>query len=168
MKSIIDSEDMMEGLRECVVKYVFKPSRPSQSPHPRDVDRWIEEHKDDLVYEIDAFVGQAVWRVQNPDKAKVAAPVIDIKTKGGDGSGSNICVWVYDAHQGCALSEQRSFQFGHDNRAGLVYETKDSHGHQAIDYNIDKDSVWQWIQKWMKIGLHSKGFLNEPVPDHEG
>jgi hypothetical protein len=165
MKSIFDAEELMDGIRECVVRRVFKPSRPSQSPPPVEVDRWIQEHKDEILLEIEGFFGQAIWRVANPDKANVTKPVIDLKTKGSDGSQSNIRVWVYDAHQGCQLSEQRSFQFGHDNTAGIIYENIDTHGHQATDKNLGDESTWGWIEKWMKIGLASKGYLNEPAPE---
>lgn len=169
MKSIFDSQELMDGLREMVVKHVFKPQRPSQSPPPEQVDVWIREHTDDLVSELEGFMGQVVWRTANPDKAHVTAPVIDIKTKSedqpvGTEGGSNIRLWVYDAHQGCKLSDQRSFQFGHDNTAGLIYETID-HGHQATEQNIGHEATWKWISKWMKIGLASKGHLNEPTPE---
>lgn len=117
--------------------------------NPKQQAEWLVAHGDDMRSEIESFLAEAVRRVEKP-KAMPAGPVLDF---------GRIQLWAYDAGQPCPVAEHRSFHFGGDNTAGLVYVDKGNGGFNATDYPINNESTWKWIHEWMSKGFKAEGYL---------
>lgn len=80
-------------------------------------------------------------------------------------NGATIQVWIGDAKQVIHVADRRSFIFGGDKTASLVYEVQ-SAMHSATEYPIDHAPTWQWMEKWMERGLIAQGHLEVKNAKH--
>jgi hypothetical protein len=141
-----------ETLSECLeyaLDRVFRGKELSE----QDRREWVKANHDKIVEGMEDAIEGICYRIENPVKV-VTKPVLEFKT----GERNTIRLWILDARERASLGEHRSFQFGGDETASLIYE-EFGHGHHAIEYNINNESTWKWIQEWMEKGMKSENLL---------
>lgn len=143
-------ESLEDSLTEAVAKTVFRRLEPTDA----EIATWVRINHDRIVSDMeDALLG-VCDRIANPPVAP-ERPVLSFN----DGK---IRLWVCDAHQRVKLADHRSFQFGGDETASLIYEER-SHGHRANEVHINDESIWKWIQKYMALGMAAEAQAAKPV-----
>lgn len=146
MKLHFDKALFEENLEEAIERAMIK-----LMPNTTDAEKQVKvkELAPDIQSEIESFATEAVKRAFAPKSTP--PPVLDF---------GRIQLFAYDAGQPCAVAEHRSFQFGGDQTAGLVYVDK-GHGFNAVEHSLLNESTWAWIKEWMTKGFASEGLIGE-------
>lgn len=85
----------------------------------------------------------------------VTKPIITLQSPGKD---RFFDIYVYEAGQSCKVGEGATMQFGAcigSKTGGIVYVVRDINGINATDYNLNDQSVWDWIKEHMQAGLNT-------------
>jgi len=145
MKLKFDSDSFDDALMEAVAKAAFRGKEPTDA----EMAKWVKSNRDRLVCDIEVALTGIVHRIQNPPQP-VTAPVLRFKY--APGGSAEIRLWAIDAHCRAKLADHRSFEFGGDDTASLVYE-ETCHGHRATEHSMSEPSIWDWIQDLMERGM---------------
>lgn len=87
---------------------------------------------------------------------QITKPVVALEFK----DGRKINLWVLDVRQYAHLmGARKDFQFYAEKDGSVIYEEISVNGHHATEQHLDHPETWHWVQKWMRLGLASRGHL---------